>query len=91
MSVSFLLALSVFVEEIYTVTYTVMFVVAGKAVTYGKQDVVGEVTKTMKMMPELLIKRLFLMVLPVCLLVFFLTHRKVSRQFKQKERLRLST
>lgn len=82
--VSFFLALTMLVEKIYTISYVIMFVVVGKAITYGKEEVMAEIMKTMKLMPEVLVKDLFMVILPVCLLGFFLTCKSVRKKFKQK-------
>ena len=84
MIVSFFLALTLFVEKIYTLSYVIMFIVVGKAITYVKGEIIAEIMKTMKLMPELLIKDLFMAILPVCLLGFFLTRKSVRKKFKQK-------
>jgi hypothetical protein len=85
MAVFLLTSILNFIIRIYVHSYLTMFIVAGKMSGSKVIHTAYEVTKTVKISSDILVKGLVFSVLINALLIFFLTRPKVRRQFRKKK------
>jgi hypothetical protein len=74
-------AASRIIEEIFAVSYLSMVIIVGKIVNTKIEDAPQAVSNFMKILPEMLTKKLVYVSIPAVALIFFLTRLKVRQQF----------